>query len=75
MIIIILIAPIFANNNNNNNNNNVTCVISSISSLANRPPTSPVDKMLFIYSRKLSSLISLSVKRKEIPSPLWPAFR
>lgn len=31
--------------------------------------------MLFMYSRKPSSLISLSVKMKVIPLPCWPAVR
>lgn len=37
--------------------------------------TSPEDRMLFMYSRKPSSLISLSVKMKVIPLPCWPAVR
>ena len=37
--------------------------------------TSPEDKMLFMYSKKPSSLISLSVKMKVIPLPCWPAVR
>lgn len=35
--------------------------------------TSPDDRTLFMYSRKDSSLISLSVKRKLMPLPCWPA--
>lgn len=37
--------------------------------------TSPDARILFKYSRKASSLISLSVKRKVIPFPCWPAVR
>lgn len=35
--------------------------------------TSPDDRTLFMYSRKDSSLISLSVKMKLMPLPCWPA--
>lgn len=35
--------------------------------------TSPDDRTLFMYSRKDSSFISLSVKRKLMPLPFWPA--
>lgn len=35
--------------------------------------TSPDDRTLFMYSRKDSSLISLSVKMKLAPLPCWPA--
>lgn len=35
--------------------------------------TSPDDKTLFRYSKKDSSLISLSVKRKQMPLPCSPA--
>ena len=35
--------------------------------------TSPDDNTLFMYSRKDSSLISLSVKMKLMPFPCWPA--
>lgn len=34
--------------------------------------TSPDDKTLFKYSKKDSSLISLSVKRKQVPLPCSP---
>lgn len=34
--------------------------------------TSPDDSTLFMYSRKDSSLISLSVKMKLAPLPCWP---
>lgn len=37
------------------------------------PHTSPDDRTLFMYSRKDSSLISLSVKMKVMPLPCWPA--
>lgn len=37
--------------------------------------TSPDDRTLFMYSRKDSSLISLSVKMKLMPFPCWPAVR
>lgn len=49
-------------------------VMAIISSLANRPGTSPVDRMELIVSRKTSSLISLSVKRNVVGLRLWPAF-
>lgn len=35
--------------------------------------TSPDDRTLFMYSRKDSSFISLSVKMKLMPLPCWPA--
>lgn len=35
--------------------------------------TSPDDRTLFMYSRKDSSLISLSVNMKLMPFPCWPA--
>jgi hypothetical protein len=47
-------------------------VISSISSLANRLLTSPVDSTLFMNSRKPSSLISLSVNKNVTPLPCTP---
>ena len=37
--------------------------------------TSPDDRMLFIYSRKASSFISLSVNKNVTPLPCWPAVR
>lgn len=48
-------------------------VISSSSSLANKFATSPALRTLFRYSRKASSLISLSVKMNVMPCPSKPA--
>lgn len=52
-----------------------SCVISSISSLANRLDTSPEASTFFMYSRNDPSLISLSVNMKVIPFPFCPAVR
>lgn len=41
--------------------------------ITRRHLTSPDDKTLFRYSKKDSSLISLSVKRKQMPLPCSPA--
>jgi len=49
--------------------------LSEIKLLFQNIQTSPEDKILFIYSRKPSSLISLSVNRKVIPVPWCPAVR
>ena len=47
--------------------------ITSFSSLAMRPATSPVERSMFMYSRKFSDLISASVRMKVTLLPPGPA--
>mmetsp|Transcript_21766 Transcript_21766/g.45614 ORF Transcript_21766/g.45614 Transcript_21766/m.45614 type:complete len:253 (+) Transcript_21766:2851-3609(+) len=52
----------------------MSAVIAIISSFANKPGTSPVERIELIVSRNTSSFISLSVKRNVVGWRLWPAF-